>query len=165
MRTSHLIFIALLVTLWAATPSMADTWADAVASGANPVYDLDTDSSKWDLKVWEAGNCNYSYSLYAYATGQIRGSAPAGGSRAEAEADATVEDPAGTQTASVDVQIVGVFDSDWDSNSVQGSGTHDAEANEVILDFDEFSRAEALAGNPTIDARARAYTTTSGSVW
>ena len=164
MRTSHLIFIALLVTLWAATPSMADTSASAAAS-ANPSYDVDGDGSFWELWVWEAGNYNYSYSLYAYATGQIRGSAPAGGSRAEAEADATVEDPAGTQTASVDVQIVGVFDSDWDSNSVQGSGTHDAEANEVILDFDEFSRAEALAGNPTIDARADAHTTTSGSVW
>jgi len=164
MRTSHLIFIALLVTLWAATPSMADTSADAAAS-ANPVYDLDTDGAYWELWVWEAGNCSYSYSLYAYGAGQIRGSVSASGSRTHATASAMVEDPAGTQIASVDVQVVGVFDSDSDSDSVQGSGTHYAQGQEVILDFDEYSRAEAVAGNPTIDARARAYTTASGSVW
>jgi len=165
MRTSHLIFIALLVTLWAATPSMADTWADAVASGANPPYDLDTDGDDWEILVWEAGNYSYSYSLYAYATGQIRGTAPASGSSACAQATATVEHPTGTETASVAVDIEDVFDSVWDDDSVQNSGTHYAQGQEVILDFDEYSRAEAAAGNSTIDARARAYTTTSGSVW
>ncbi len=147
----------------AATTSLADTYTSAYASWDN-AYDLDTDGHYWEIWVWDAGYYNWSYSLYAYGFGRIRGSGSASGSHAAAQAIAEVTSPAGNDTASVSVQIPGAFDDDYDTDYVEGSGTHQTYGKEVVLDFDEYSRSEAVVSSPTIIAQAKAYTTASGSV-
>jgi len=164
MRTSHLACITLVVTLLMAATSLADTYVVAQA-GPSHTFDYDYDEGGFDISVWEAGDYQWSYSLYAYTRVYIRGTGNPSGSSAYADALARVSGVANDE-ASAQASVSGSFTEDTDSEPKSNSDSVTMLEPGVVLSFYDEAYADATCGsNDPIQAYGKATTTTSGSVW
>ncbi len=164
MRTSHLTCIALLVTLVAATPCLADTFTNAYATYSNP-YEYDPDGFAFSRRAWTPGIYNWSYSITADATAGIRGTDGTGSyGEGYAHAGVTVAGGGGYDVYAY-AWVAGEIDGDEDHDDYSNSGSVDMTLPGDVLSFGESSSATAICGSAFSEAHGRGQTSASGSIW